>query len=217
MTALRLSSFLVLALLLAGLTGCESPHYTYHYVPGRTAIIRGGYAFAPPGAPERVERAIEAGNRIVGLPYRWGGGHGCSVDTGYDCSGSASFVLREAGLLDGCMVSKDFRGYGKSGEGDWIDVYAKNGHVFLAVAGVRFDTGWTDGNQGPQWTTVDRPANGCVVRHPGGGCKGFANIQHRTPNIEHSMGQARGGTLAFRSGFIGRWMLLRPMFGLSPP
>jgi hypothetical protein len=167
-TVLRPFSFLCLAILISALTACDSTRYTYRYVPGKTAIVRGGYAVAPPGAPERVERAIEAGNRIVGLPYRWGGGHGCSIDTGYDCSGSASFVLREAGLLDGCLVSKDFRGYGKSGEGDWINVYAKNGHVFLAVAGVRFDTGWTDGNQGPQWTTVDRPANGCVVRHPEG-------------------------------------------------
>lgn len=165
---LRSFSLLFLAMLLAGLTGCDSTRYTYHYVPGKTALIRGGYAFAPPGAPPQVEQAIAAGNRIVGLPYRWGGGHGCDIDTGYDCSGSASFVLREAGLLRGCMVSKDFRGYGKSGQGKWIDVYARKGHVFLAVAGVRFDTGWTDGNEGPQWTTADRPAGGCAIRHPVG-------------------------------------------------
>jgi hypothetical protein len=149
-------------------TGCEQASYSYHYIPGKTAVIRGGYAFAPPGAPDKVQAAIAAGNRIVGLPYRWGGGHGTEIDTGYDCSGSASFVLREAGLLHGCMVSKDFRGYGSSGEGEWINVYAKNGHVFLSVAGVRFDTGYTDGNEGPQWSTQDRPASGCVVRHPTG-------------------------------------------------
>jgi len=167
-TVTRRLSLLLLALLLAGFTGCDSARYSYRYVPGKTAALRGGYAFAPPGAPPQVARAIEAGNRIAGLPYRWGGGHGSSVDTGYDCSGSASFVLREAGLLNGCMVSKDFRSYGHSGEGEWINVYAKNGHVFLAVAGVRFDTGWTDGSDGPQWTIQDRPAGGCVVRHPVG-------------------------------------------------
>ena len=165
---LRFLSLLILAAMLAALTGCESVYYSYHYVPGKTAQLRGGYAFAPPGAPPQVERAIAAGNRIAGLPYRWGGGHGCSVDTGYDCSGSASFILREAGLIQGCMISKEFRSYGQPGEGDWINVYAKNGHVFLAVAGVRFDTGWTDGSEGPQWTTQDRPASGCVLRHPVG-------------------------------------------------
>jgi hypothetical protein len=158
--------FLLATLLLS--TGCEQARYTYHYVPGHTAILSGGYAFPPPNAPPQVAAAIAAGNRIAGMPYRYGGGHGSFVDTGYDCSGSASFVLREAGLLHGCMISKEFRGYGHSGEGDWINVYAKNGHVFLAVAGVRFDTGWTDGSEGPQWTTIDRPASGCVVRHPEG-------------------------------------------------
>jgi hypothetical protein len=131
-------------------------------------MLRGGYAFAPPDAPPQVQKAIEAGNRIAGLPYRRGGGHASGVDTAYDCSGTASFVLREAGLLQGCMVSGDFRGYGKSGEGEWINVYAKNGHVFLAVAGLRMDTGWTGGDEGPQWTTMNRPASGCVVRHPVG-------------------------------------------------
>ena len=164
----RLFSILILAGLLAGLTGCESASYAYHYVPGKTALLRGGYAFAPPGAPPQVEKAIEAGNRIAGLPYRWGGGHGSDVDTGYDCSGTASFVLRQAGLIHGCLVSKEFRDFGEAGEGEWINVYAKDGHVFLAVAGVRLDTGYTDGSEGPQWTTQDRPASGCVVRHPVG-------------------------------------------------
>src|SRR5277367_5246017 len=107
-----------LLLLLAAMlctTGCEQVYYSYHYVPGHTAVLRGGYAFAPPEAPARVQAAIAAGNRIAGLPYRWGGGHGCDIDSGYDCSGSASFVLREAGLIRGCMVSKDFRDFGESG------------------------------------------------------------------------------------------------------
>ena len=31
----------------------------------------------------------------------WGGGHGKWHDKGYDCSGSVSFALAAAGLLDG--------------------------------------------------------------------------------------------------------------------
>ena len=135
-------------------------------MPGKTATLSNGYAIAPPGAPEPVQMAIAAGNRIAGMPYRYGGGHRTALDSAYDCSGSSSFVLREAGLLHGCWVSKEFRRYGKAGEGEWITIYARRGHVFLSVAGVRFDTGWTNADEGPQWTTQSRPADGCVVRHP---------------------------------------------------
>ncbi len=150
------------------LGGCSSPSYTYHYIPGKTATISGGYAIAPQSAPRSVHAAIAAGNQIAGLPYRYGGGHGRDIDTAYDCSGAVSFVLREAGLLAGSMPSRGFRNYGKSGEGKWISVYARKDHVFLVIAGVRFDTGYTRGAEGPQWTTRNRPARGSVIRHPRG-------------------------------------------------
>jgi hypothetical protein len=163
-------SFPCIALLgaLAFLTGCSSPSYSYHYVPGRTAILINGHAIAPPLAPADVQAAIAAGNRIAGLPYQYGGGHGNDIDSGYDCSGSASFVLRAAGRLREPMASNEFRHYGESGEGKWITVFARRGHVFLSVAGLRFDTGWTRDSHGPQWTTQSRPADGCVLRHPAG-------------------------------------------------
>jgi hypothetical protein len=150
------------------LSGCSSPSYAYKYVPGRTAVLRDGYAIAPPKAPPEVHAAIAAGNRIAGLPYRYGGGHRRGVDTAYDCSGAASFVLSGAGRLRSPMTSKGFRRYGSSGQGRWISIYARKDHVFLVVAGLRFDTGWTGGRKGPQWTTKSRPAKGSVVRHPAG-------------------------------------------------
>ncbi|MEI8233528.1 MAG: peptidoglycan endopeptidase [Verrucomicrobiota bacterium] len=157
---------LALAVFLPGCCGPAPYHYTY--VPGKTAVVRGGRAVAPPGAPATVKAAIEAGNQIAGLPYRRGGGHGRMYDSAYDCSGASSFVLREAGLLGTAIPSTAFRQYGSRGEGDWISVYARNGHVFLVVAGLRFDTGYGHGAKGPQWTTLSRPANGCVIRHPEG-------------------------------------------------
>jgi hypothetical protein len=66
------------------------------------------------------------------------------------------------------MPSKAFRRYGSSGEGEWISVYARKGHVFLVVAGLRLDTGYTGEDEGPRWTTRSRPASGCVIRHPEG-------------------------------------------------
>ncbi|MGB8166872.1 MAG: peptidoglycan endopeptidase [Chthoniobacteraceae bacterium] len=149
-------------------SACESPSYVYRYVPGRTATLQGGYAVAPPAAPERVKLAIAAGNRIAGAPYRRGGGHAAGDDGSFDCSGATSYVLRAAGLMEDCMPSGAFRSYGAAGRGEWIDIYARNGHVFLAVAGLRFDTGWHGEEEGPRWTTRSRPASGAVIRHPSG-------------------------------------------------
>ncbi len=155
-------------MLCALFAGCASPSYSYRYVPGKTAVLQNGYAVAPPSAPPEVHAAIAAGNRIAGLPYGYGGGHGMEVASCYDCSGAASYVLRGAGKLRTSTTSRGFRKYGDSGEGEWINVYARKGHVFLSVAGLRFDTGYTDGPKGPQWTTRSRPAPGAVVRHPDG-------------------------------------------------
>ncbi len=153
---------------LALLSGCAGPSYHFEPVPGKTGVVQQGYAFPPPEAPPVVHVAIAAGNRIAGLPYRRGGGHRVHDDSAYDCSGAVSYVLREAGLLRTSMPSRGFRRYGESGEGEWISLYARNGHVFLVVAGLRFDTGWTDAPEGPRWTTMDRPARGAVIRHPRG-------------------------------------------------
>ena len=148
-------------------TGCAgTPPYVYEYVPGRTATVAlDGTAIAPPLAPASVQAAIAAGNEIAGTPYVYGGGHGGRG--GLDCSGATSYILRAAGRLDEAMPSKAFRRYGEDGPGRWISVYARDGHVFLVVAGLRFDTGWTGRKgSGPQWTRRSRPADGCVIRHP---------------------------------------------------
>jgi cell wall-associated NlpC family hydrolase len=157
-----------LGLALLVLSACEStPPYVYHYVPGRTAQVVDGRAVPPPHAPFPVWEAISAGNEIVGLPYRYGGGHANFMDSGYDCSGATSYVLHAIGRLASPQPSQDFRGYGQNGPGQWISVYATNGHVFLVVAGVRLDTGYS-GGQGPNWSIRGRPADGYVIRHPPG-------------------------------------------------
>jgi hypothetical protein len=160
---------LVLLFCVILLASCTSPPpYTYRYVPGRTAIVHGGIAIAPPSAPAEIQAAVAAGNRIAGLPYAYGGGHGHGMEASYDCSGAASYVLRAAGRLGEPMPSVAFRRYGEEGAGEWLSIYARRGHVFLVVAGLRFDTGWAGRARGPQWTTLSRPATGCVIRHPAG-------------------------------------------------
>ena len=69
---------------------------------GRTAV-------APAGASRALRAAIAAANRIVGRPYRYGGGHRRWEDSGYDCSGTVSYVLHGAGLLDSPLDSTAFK------------------------------------------------------------------------------------------------------------
>src|SRR3954465_4240332 len=67
--------------------------------PQGVARLVHGVAYAPPGAPSPVVRAIRAGNKLQEKPYRYGGGHASFVDTAYDCSGTVSFALHGGGLL----------------------------------------------------------------------------------------------------------------------
>jgi hypothetical protein len=123
-----------------------------------------GSAVAPEDAPEVVKRVILAGNAIAKFPYKWGGGHGAWRDNGYDCSGSVSFALAAAGLLDRPLTSGLFAGYGEAGPGEWITIYANDGHVFMLVAGLRFDTSG-QGRAGTRWQAAPRPVGGFAVRH----------------------------------------------------
>jgi hypothetical protein len=115
-----------------------------------------------------VKAVIDAGNRIAGKPYKYGGGHGRWEDSGYDCSGSESYALHGGGFVRSPLTSSDFESWGVAGKGTWITSYANSGHSFVVVAGLRFDTGWNNSGQGPRWSAQMRPSDGYVVRHPGG-------------------------------------------------
>jgi cell wall-associated NlpC family hydrolase len=124
-----------------------------------------GTAIAPAGAPAEVVALIAAANRIATLPYRYGGGHGSFDDKAYDCSGSVSYALHGAGLLDTTLDSTSLMTWGRSGAGEWITVYANKQHTFLVVAGLRFDTSGQKAS-GSRWQEMDRSTKGFVVRHP---------------------------------------------------
>ena len=122
----------------------------------QATLTRDGLAIAPVNAPLQVQEIIQAGNQIAHLPYVWGGGHGTFVDTGYDCSGSISFVFAAAGILKTTMVSGELASWGAPGPGKWITVFANNGHTFMYVAGLRFDT-VALAQTGTRWS--NRPAD----------------------------------------------------------
>ena len=118
------------------------------------------------GMPAAISSAIAAANRIATLPYRWGGGHGSFNDSGYDCSGSLSYVLHAAGVLSSPLDSTALMSYGAPGPGRYITIYANSGHAFMTINGRRFDTGY--GGEGNRWASGSRPTAGFVVRHPPG-------------------------------------------------
>lgn len=179
MTSAVHKTLLVAGVLLAGLffSSCSTQQQVeaparlpaYHFIPGKTAILRNGKAIPPRNAPSQVKRAIAAANSLVNKPYRMGGGHRRHHDTHYDCSGSTSFVLKEAGLLTSTRHSRLFLNYGQKGAGNWISIYAKNGHVFMVICGLRFDTtGSGRRGEGPRWRVDGRNTRHFLVRHPTG-------------------------------------------------
>jgi len=136
---------------------------------GKARLV-GTRAVAPANAPLAVKRVIAAANRIRTLPYIWGGGHGRWQDAGYDCSGSVSYALHGARMLTSPLTSGSFETWGEAGAGRWITIYANAAHVYMVVAGLRFDTAGDTSGTGPRWhpTTAAAASGRFIVRHPVG-------------------------------------------------
>ncbi len=138
-------------------------------VPGRRAVLRHGVAYAPAEAPLAVKRAIWAINTIHTKPYVWGGGHDSFFDPrGYDCSGTVSFALHYAGQLGSPTDSRSLMNFGAPGPGHWMTIYARDGHTWMVIAGLRLDTTGYYGNEGPRWRNDYRSPWGFTERHPVG-------------------------------------------------
>jgi len=143
----------------------------------RAQLLSNGLAAAPADAPLAVREIIAAGNQIVGKPYLYGGGHGLplsGVAPAYDCSSSVEHLLFGARLLPASYdaPSGTLESFGQAGPGQWITLYASPDHVFMYVAGLRWDThnaaGPGDGSTGIGWHPLIRGDAGFVARHPAG-------------------------------------------------
>ena len=141
------------------------------------ALLPNGLAAAPAGAPAAVQQIIAAGNQIAGKPYEVGGGHGlplAEIAPTYDCSSSVEHLLYGARLLPLTYdaPSGTLESFGLPGPGRWVTLYANPDHVFMYVAGLRWDThdatGPGDGSTGIGWHPLIRSADGFVARHPVG-------------------------------------------------
>lgn len=146
---------------------------TTQLTPEQTAtILPTGYAAAPESAPQEVKDAIAAANEIVGKPYVYGGGHNAKfLSRGYDCSGTVSYALHGADLLNRPLDSSSFMKWGSRGAGTWFTIYTNPSHAFVVIAGLRLDTsaaGDPSGAKGPRWRPVLRSTKGFTARHPVG-------------------------------------------------
>jgi hypothetical protein len=140
-------------------------------------LLANGLAAAPAAAPLAVKEMIAAGNQIAGRPYLYGGGHGVplsDVAPAYDCSSSVEHLLYGARLLPVSFdaPSGTLESFGLPGPGTWVTLYANPDHVFMYVAGLRWDThdaaGTGDGSRGIGWHPLIRSSAGFVARHPVG-------------------------------------------------
>jgi hypothetical protein len=145
----------------------------------KATLLPDGSAAAPSEAPEAVKQAIWAANRLLDMPYKYGGGHAKVEDNGYDCSGTVSYALIHAGLLKSPLPSGPFMNWGEQGRGAWITVYAHGGHAYAVIAGLRLDTSSYSTRtarkgkviastleRGPRWRATKRPSRGFRARHP---------------------------------------------------
>jgi peptidoglycan hydrolase-like protein with peptidoglycan-binding domain len=135
--------------------------------PEKGYIDSDGQAVGAPSAPDEVRAIIDAGNLIATKPYKYGGGHARWNDTGYDCSGSVSYVLHAAGLLSRARDSTGFMSFGEAGRGTWITIRSNPSHAYMIVAGLRFDTS-ARSRTGSRWSEQMRSASGFRGRHPEG-------------------------------------------------
>jgi hypothetical protein len=143
----------------------------------RARLLSGGLAAAPVLAPIAVKGMIAAGNQIAGKPYLYGAAHGAplsEIAPAYDCSSSVEHLLYGGALLPVTYgaASGTLESFGQPGPGRWVTLYASADHVFMYVAGLRWDTydaaGPGDGGTGIGWHPLVRSAAGFVARHPVG-------------------------------------------------
>ena len=147
----------------------ETAWIEHSYLFGTTAYLDdSGIAHAPAKAPQTVHAMVAAANSISKSPFKYGGGRKKFVDNGYDSAGATSFVLKAGGILDAPIATHDFFHYGVKGYGEWMTLYIHNNHVFIEIAGLRFDTGCRWGSTGPRWKPESKSLEKYFVRHPRG-------------------------------------------------
>jgi hypothetical protein len=124
-----------------------------------------GAATPQAGLPLQIDEVMAGGNAIADFPYVYGGGHRSFIDDAYDCSGSVSYALAAAGLINAPETSGQLMSWGAPGQGRYLTVFASVGHTFMNVDGLWFDTAGRAGPYSTRWLTKRPVLVGYVERH----------------------------------------------------
>ena len=134
-------------------------------VTGGESIGGNGTIPIPADVPEVVQKVVAGANAIADFPYVFGGGHASFVDNAYDCSGSVSYALAAAGLLNEPETSGTLESWGAPGPGRYITVYANAGHTYMYVDEMLYDTAGRSGVYASRWQVGAVDNSGYVARH----------------------------------------------------
>ena len=107
----------------------------------RPRALGNGVAVPPLEAPEAVKQIIEAGNMIARTPVHLGRRPRQVARQGLRLLGLGVVRARLRRPAERRRwTSGPLMGWGEPGPGKWVTIYANTGHVYMYVAGIRFDT-----------------------------------------------------------------------------
>ena len=164
-----------------------------------TQPFRGGYL-------THYTRLVSAANMVsaADFAYSWGGGHEQPAKFApFDCSGSVSYVLQQAGYKVPTSVSGGIpRWHFPSGPGR-VTIFYNATHTFMRIGNRYFGTSTSRPGGGAGWISTDRlPAsylgNFNEVHVPKLGDNAFAPPSHHHPRRPGSAGRHRATSRARR-------------------
>jgi Transglycosylase SLT domain len=155
-----------------------------------TAQKRGYVVRYSSGVLSHFDRLIAAANMVsaANFPYVWGGGHEQpSVFAPFDCSGSVSYVMQQAGYSVPSTVSGNIPSWKLPAGPGKATIFYNSWHTFMRIGNRYFGTsGFARPGGGAGWFNVNKLPAGYLAKFrtvhvPGLGVNSFAPGEVYTP------------------------------------
>jgi NlpC/P60 family len=131
--------------------------FAVYFATGRKAAPTVRYTS---GVLSHYDRLIAAANMVsaANFPYVWGGGHTQPSQFGpFDCSGSVSYVMQQAGYKVPTTVSGDIPGWKFPAGPGLVTIFYNPTHTFMRIGDRYFGTsGFARPGGGAGWFNVDK-------------------------------------------------------------